>query len=79
MMFDDSIRQPPSRRCDLILQTSFLAKNWQFDTQNKPKKAPVLRVFTVMGLRCRAIIRTDIGKNDVLTVLSDSHRLIDEF
>ena len=32
-----------------------------------------------MGLRCRAIIRTDIGKNDVLTVLSDSHRLIDEF
>ena len=27
----------------------------------------------------RAITRTDIGKNDVLTVLLDSHGLVDEF
>ena len=40
---------------------------------------PILAVFGAVEVRCRAIIRTDIGKNDVLTVLLDSHGLVDKF
>ena len=34
-----------SRSCDLIFHTPFLAKNWQFDAQNRLKNFPVLRFF----------------------------------
>ena len=40
---------------------------------------PILPIFGAEEVRNRAIMRTDIGKNDVLTVLLDSHGLVDKF
>ena len=37
------------------------------------------KIFRAVEVCDRAITRTDIGKNDVLTVLLDSHGLVDEF
>ena len=37
------------------------------------------KIFRAVEVCDRAITRTDIGKNDVLTVLLYSHGLVDEF